>query len=329
VFKKQFGDCKDKVTLLRTMLRAAGFESYYVIVNDERGVVDPSFATPYAFDHAIIAIRVPPAENLYATLDHARAGTLLFFDPTSTYAPFGTLPAYEQQGKGLLVLPDGGELVTLPSSPPRANQLRRKARLYLDSNGVLSGDVEETRSGSMAADLRVILQPMSAVERARWVDTAVAAHLNQAEVQNLAIENIDRSAADVVIRYHLVARDYITHAAELSLIRPRVLGEKADPHISSRKQSYETGGPSLQTDDVEISVTPALALSELPPPVTILLASLTYDSRATFDGNVLRYRREYTIHEHSIPVSGIEEVNRAFAKIAAEERSTAVFIEKR
>ncbi|HEY2323270.1 MAG TPA: DUF3857 domain-containing protein, partial [Thermoanaerobaculia bacterium] len=46
IFKKQFGDCKDKVTLLRTMLRAAGFDSYYVIVNADRGVVDPAFATP-------------------------------------------------------------------------------------------------------------------------------------------------------------------------------------------------------------------------------------------------------------------------------------------
>jgi len=328
VYKKQFGDCKDKVTLLRTMLRAAGFESHYVIVNADRGVVDPEFATPYTFNHAIIAIRVPSAEGVYTTLDHPSAGKLLFFDPTSTSTPFGTLPAYEQQGRGLLVIGKAGELVTLPSEPAQASQLRRKAKLTLDANGVLSGDVEEVRSGNVAAELRARLHPLTAVERRRWVDSAVAAHLTQSEVQNLSIENVDRSTDDLVIRYHLVARDYIMHAAELSLIRPRVIGEKADPHIGPRKQNYETGGPSLQTDDIDISVAPALTLSELPPPVTVRLGPLTYDSKATFEGNTLHYRREYTILAHTIPVSGIDEANRAFAKIAAAERSTAVFVEK-
>ncbi|HEX3583016.1 MAG TPA: transglutaminase-like domain-containing protein, partial [Thermoanaerobaculia bacterium] len=327
IFKKQFGDCKDKVTLLRTMLRAAGFESYYVMVNADRGVVDPAFATPYLFDHAIIAIRVPASDGLYTTLDHAR-GKLLFFDPTSASTPFGTLPAYEQQGSGLLVLDNGGELVTLPSAPPQASQLRRHAKLALDANGVLSGEVEEVRSGNMAAELRRNLQPLSAVERARWVDTVVGAHLTDAAVQNLSIENVDRSTADVVIRYHLVAHNYITRAAELSLIRPRVLGEKAEPQIGGRKQTYETGGPSLQTDDIEIAVAPTLVMSELPPAVSIHTAPLTYESKATFDGNTLHYRREYTVLAHTIPVAGIEEANHAFAKIAAAERSTAIFVEK-
>ncbi len=329
IFKKQFGDCKDKVTLLRTMLRAAGFESYYVIVNADRGVVDPAFATPYMFDHVIIAIPVTASEGLYTTLEHARAGKLLFFDPTSASTPFGTLPAYEQQGQGLLVLHDGGELVTLPSAPPQASQLRRHAKLVLDASGLLSGDVEEVRSGDLAAQLRGTLQPLSAVDRTRWVDSAVGAHLVDAAVENLSIENIDRPTGDVIIRFHLVAHDYITHAGELSLIRPRVLGEKADPQIGTRKQTYETGGPSLQTDDIEIAVAPVLAMSELPPPVSIRTAPLTYESKATFDGNTLHYRREFTVLGHAIPVSGIEEANRAFAKIAAAERSTAVFVEKR
>jgi uncharacterized protein DUF3857/transglutaminase superfamily protein len=327
VFLKRFGDCKDKVTLLRTMLRDAGIESHYVILNADRGIVDPDFPTPYTFNHAIIAIRVPQADGLYTTLDHPRAGKLLFFDPTSESTPFGTLPGSEQQGRGLLVLPDGGELVAIPSAPAQASQLRRKARLTLDANGVLSGEVEEVRTGTVAAEVRAELQPLNATERARWVDTAVVAHLTQAEVHDLSIENVDRSSADVIVRYHLVARDYITHAAGLSLIRPRVLGEKADAHIGARRQTYETGGPSLQTDDVEIAVAPVLTLSELPSPVAIRLAPMTYSSEATFDGKVLHYRREYNVQEHTVPLSGIEELNRAFAKIAAAERSTAVFVD--
>jgi len=37
VFSHRYGDCKDKVTLLSTMLKEIGVESYYVLINTERG----------------------------------------------------------------------------------------------------------------------------------------------------------------------------------------------------------------------------------------------------------------------------------------------------
>ena len=41
VFAHQYGDCKDKATLLSTMLKQIGIDSYYVAVNSERGIVNP------------------------------------------------------------------------------------------------------------------------------------------------------------------------------------------------------------------------------------------------------------------------------------------------
>src|SRR6202041_585636 len=38
VFKHQYGDCKDKVTLLSTMLKQVGIDSYYVMVDTHRGI---------------------------------------------------------------------------------------------------------------------------------------------------------------------------------------------------------------------------------------------------------------------------------------------------
>ena len=44
-----YGDCKDKTTLLISMLQAIGIKAYFVPVDDRRGVVDltprPSTAT--------------------------------------------------------------------------------------------------------------------------------------------------------------------------------------------------------------------------------------------------------------------------------------------
>ena len=39
VFTHRYGDCKDKVTLLSSMLEEIGVDSYYVIINTQRGSI--------------------------------------------------------------------------------------------------------------------------------------------------------------------------------------------------------------------------------------------------------------------------------------------------
>ncbi len=59
VFSRRYGDCKDKVTLLSAMLKEIGVESYYVIINTERGAVTASTPPNLQFNHAILAIALP------------------------------------------------------------------------------------------------------------------------------------------------------------------------------------------------------------------------------------------------------------------------------
>ena len=58
VFAHQYGDCKDKATLLSTMLKQVGIDSYYVSVDTDRGMVNPKFPS-IRFNHVILAIHLP------------------------------------------------------------------------------------------------------------------------------------------------------------------------------------------------------------------------------------------------------------------------------
>jgi len=93
VFAHRFGDCKDKATLLSAMLAEVGIDSYYVIINADRGAVDA--ASPPSinlFNHVILAIKVPDGiadAVIPATIAHPKLGRLLFFDPTDIMTPFG------------------------------------------------------------------------------------------------------------------------------------------------------------------------------------------------------------------------------------------------
>jgi hypothetical protein len=329
VLANSFGDCKDKATLLRAMLRELGIESHYVLVHTTRGMVEPSFPTVHAFNHVISAVQLPAekAKGLAAAIEHPRLGTLVLFDPTSTTTPFGSLPEYLQASRGLLVTAQGGELIDLPGHAPESSELRRKARLELDEAGVLRGSVEEIRTGAMAASMRNQLQPLNATERLRYIESSLAYHLAHQTAADVKIENLDEPEADLIVRYNLAAPGYAQRVAGMVLVRPRVLGVKGETTVAmaERKHGYVTDGPSVQTDEVEIKVPATVALDELPKPVTVTGPYVQYASSSTFEKGVLRYTRKYSMKAYAVEKDGIPLLNEAFAKIAADERASAVF----
>src|SRR5271167_1548388 len=158
VFVHRYGDCKDKATLMSSMLHEIGVDSFYVVLNAERGAVT-SDTPPYvgAFNHAILAIRLPEGvsdPSLIAIRQDPKLGKLLFFDPTNELTPFGQIGGYLQANYGLLVTPDGGELVELPMQPSAMNSVQRVGKLTLDANGTLKGEVQESRLGDRASSER-------------------------------------------------------------------------------------------------------------------------------------------------------------------------------
>ena len=60
VLKNEYGDCKDKHTLLASLLQAVGIEAYPALMNSARQI-DPDVPSPGQFDHVVSA--VPEAPN--------------------------------------------------------------------------------------------------------------------------------------------------------------------------------------------------------------------------------------------------------------------------
>src|SRR5688572_11691609 len=101
IFSNRYGDCKDKATLLSTMLKEAGIDSYYVLVHTYRSVVRPELPS-LRFNHAILGIRLPAdvQQSFGPEIRHAALGRILLFDPTDTITPIGHLPGTLQANYG-------------------------------------------------------------------------------------------------------------------------------------------------------------------------------------------------------------------------------------
>ncbi|HEY6348469.1 MAG TPA: DUF3857 and transglutaminase domain-containing protein [Candidatus Angelobacter sp.] len=329
VLTNHYGDCKDKATLLATMLRETGIDSYYVLTHTERGVIAPDFPSALNFNHVILAIRLPQDANnddFAATWNHPSLGRLLFFDPTDEYTPLGSLPNVEQANRGLLVTDHGGELIEFPLLQASANRLQRSARLTLDDHGRLSGEVKEVRSGYPAAQYRSMLLKASPRERDGILESFLGRFLNNAQITHVSTENLEQIDKDLVVTYTFTAEQYGRNAGNLLLMRPRVIGEKSTNLLEGepRTQPFEFPALALATDEFEFSFPPGYRLDALPKPVHASFSFAEYQSGMEMGENSLRYTRAYQIKTVRVQQPQLTDLKTFFRQIAAEERDMVI-----
>lgn len=328
VFKHQYGDCKDKATLLSTMLREIGIDSYYVLIDTDRGIVNPDFPST-RFDHAILAIKLPNSElktPLYAVVDDPKLGRLLFFDPTNEYVPLGYLPSYLQDNYGLVVTPNGGEIVSLPLLAPSTNRLLRTATLTLGPTGNLNGEVNELRWGGPAVDTREQFLSSSPVDRPKVVERFLGAFLNNFTLTSASVGNLEKYDDNLVLTYKFAVEGYAKSAGDLLILRPRVVGAKGSSILTGKPRKYpiEFTEASRQDDVFDITLPPGYVVDELPKPVQVECAYATYKTEVQVADNVLHYKRTYEIKDVVVPTQKLDEVRDFFHQIAADEKSSAV-----
>lgn len=197
IFTHRYGDCKDKATLMSAMLKEIGIDSYYVIINSERGAVLPEMPAHLgAFDHAILAIQLPADLNnaLLAVMQHPKLGRLLFFDPTDDLTPFGSLSGPLQANYGLLVAPEGGELVELAQLATSTNGVLRSAKFTLTPAGTLTGDIKEIRVGDRAAAQRSAFKSATKdVDKIKPIETLLSYSLPTFHLTKASATNVDQT----------------------------------------------------------------------------------------------------------------------------------------
>lgn len=331
VFAHRYGDCKDKATLMAAMLNEIGIDSYYVVINAERGSVTPDMPANDGFNHVILAIKLPagvPEGSAVATIKHPQLGEILFFDPTNELIPFGQIGGYLQENYGLLVTPSGGELVEVPRLPLALNTIRRTGNLTLDATGKLTGNISEMRMGDRASSERWrLLHLTNNSDRIKPIETLLAGSLSNFRILKASILNLHQTDQPFGFDYSFEALNYAKNAGDLLLIRPRVLGVKSQGIMETsepRQFPVEFEGPVQDTDVFQITLPEGYTVDDLPPPVDADFGFASYHSKTEIRGNVIGYTRTFEIKDLSVPVSKSDDLKKFYRIIATDERNTAV-----
>ena len=141
VLHNQYGDCKDKNTLLAALLEAEGLHSLTVLIHTYRKL-DPDVPSPSQFNHAITMLSLGKDE--------------IWMDTTTEVAPFRLL-SYSIRKKQALVIPPGGtaHLEETPADPPMRDTEVEEIDGKVDEGGRLEARVTDTLRGDSELAWRV------------------------------------------------------------------------------------------------------------------------------------------------------------------------------
>ena len=223
----------------------------------------------------------------------------------------------------MLVAPDGGELIQLPTQSATTNSVQRTAKLALDGRGTLTGDVNEVRQGDRAWIERGELRNATKEsDRLRPIENILSASLTSFQITHASIDNLNQTDRPFGFNYSFTATNYAKNAGGLILVRPRVFGTKAFGLSTAkhpREYPFEFRGVVLDTDNFDIAIPAGYAIDDLPTPADIDYPFGSYHSSTVVDGGTIHYRRSYEIKQLTVPVNEAEKVKNFYQIIAGDE----------
>jgi hypothetical protein len=331
VFRNRYGDCKDKATLLSAMLSAVGVHAALLMVDTDRGVVDPA-APSLAGNHMIAAIEVPKgydSPRLRSMVTGATGRRYLIFDPTSEKTAFGQLEHELQGGYGILMEGSDTQAIQLPVLDPALNTIHRTAAFRLDASGALKGTVTEKRFGDVSEVRREVYATGDARQQTDFLDHMLGRDFTAFSATDVKVENVDALNKDFTLSYSLSVDRYAKTMGPLLMVRPRVLGDLGmDTDHKPRTVPINLDETMQAVDEYSIELPDGYSVDELPDPVKLDLGFAAYQSDVQVTGNTLHYKRTYTVRQITLPPERYADVQKLAGAIAADEASSAVLKKK-
>jgi tetratricopeptide (TPR) repeat protein len=286
VLDNQYGDCKDKHTLLAALLKAAGYDASPALIGSSVKL-HPELPSPAQFDHVITVVSV--------------GGKEVWLDSTPEVAPYRLLMA-QIRDKQALVIPATGapRLERTPADGPFPFVDTATATAKLDSQGTIQGHIDMELRGDSETTFREVFHGTS---RAQWPE--VAQNISQrmgfaGTVTNLDVSLPEQTEKPFHYAYDYNRKEYADWANRriLPLTMPVSLNDLGDDAPS---QPIELGSPRVETHSSEIEL-PSTYTAELPRSVKYTTPFAIYEASYKLDGNKLITDRKLEILERQVPV---------------------------
>jgi hypothetical protein len=312
IFAKGYGDCKDKTTLMRAMLKAVGIEAVGVgIFSGDRTAVKPEWASPHQFNHAITAIRVSKETQAPAVFEDPKLGRLMLFDPTDDIVAVGYLPNHEQASYALIEDGKAGALVLTPVAPPVSANIRRTGEVTLTPEGAISGTLVEIRKGPAVASRRRMQKELSKPEFDKSIERWLASSIPGVRVKKVEVADAGGEFKTSVEfesdRYSQIPNQkmQIFRAAVFRHFESVRLTEK------TRKQPVVLNTDAFE-EEIRVLLPQGFKVDEIPSPIAVKSEYGSYQAKWDSQVGSVVFTRKLEVPAKTIPAAQYAQVKKFF-----------------
>jgi len=288
VFHNQYGDCKDKHTLLEAMLDAAGYRASSVLINSSRKL-DPDVPSPSQFDHVISLLPVGKDQ--------------IWMDTTPEVAPYRLLAFNLRKKQALVVPPNGaGHLVETPADPPVPNTQLEEMEGKVSDLGKLTVHVHYTLRGDTELLLRVIFRKVARQQWERLAQTMSALSGLDGEVSDLKASDPAVTRQPFELEYTVAKANYFDWSkkkSDLNLPLSQFPLAEADQDDTDL-EPVKFGPPGQYTYRIKLEL-PAKYAAHAPLPFSMKRDYAEYQASYKLEGSAFTAERKLVLRERELP----------------------------
>lgn len=310
VLANQYGDCKDKHTLLASLLAATGLRAYPVLINSSRKI-DPEVPAPSQFDHVISAIPL--------------SGELLWMDTTTEVAPFRLLSSSLRSKQALLVPGDGApRLVETPADPPFPALQEVEIEGRITDLGKLSAKVRYTLRGDNELLLRMAFRRTPKSQWKMLGQVVAASDGLRGEVSEVLASDPGATQEPFRLEYQVSQANFLDWSSrkiQMGMPLPVMGLPQAGAEDEEDGEPLDLGALLEVTTRLSLEL-PARYTARSPVPVSVARDYARYRSSYKIEGNTLNAERTLRFLLRELPAARTRDYL-AFARaVRADEGQT-------
>jgi hypothetical protein len=248
-----------------------------------------------------------------------------FFDPGLQYVAPGML-RWQEEAVDALIVDENSVWVRTPVTEAQKSKEKRTAKLQLDENGTLEGDVTVEYTGHLAVEHKVLNEDDSPVQREENLKEMVKSRLSSAELTNIVIEDDADVAKPFVYKYHVRVPDYAQKTGKRLFFQPGFFTKGLSALFSAGTRRYPIyfHFPWSEEDKITIALPKGYALdnADRPAPINAGVTSQhEIKMGVTNDQRMLVYDRTfffgtpelllYPVEKYDVIKQLFDEVNKA------------------
>ena len=294
IFADQYGDCKDKHTLLAAMLNSAGIPTDTVLIHSQHKL-DKDIPSPSQFDHVITAVHLGDQRTIV--------------DTTSEVAPFGMLWEQIRNKDALLITPEGKtEIVRTPADLPFPGLQEVDIDGKITELGRLERHVKYTARGDLELAFRTIFRR---IPQPKWNDMMQAMALYDGmsgDVKDVKVSDLADTHHPIEVEFTIVTPNFLDFSSRKSKMNVPLPAMRIPVPDEDSTDPYRLGGTGLIKLAVQITVPEKFKITA-PLPITMKRDYAEFQSSYGASNGVITAARELKVLLPEVPIARASDIS--------------------